>query len=191
MSVPQAYGVINEGGLVNYDYYDISEGTGIVVFYGHVGMTINSSPAIVYTGFLSKDIIPTYTLEISTGSVSTFTLPAFNTPKIMQGTARLAIMVKSASLINVTANIKKNSTTIATGSSYIGGGDEYVLNIDLVVPKTKYEIGDVLSLELTTSSSTVTIGVDPQNRDSTNFTPSTDPKQTTQLKLYIPFKIDL
>lgn len=194
MPLPQTYGTISEGAIASYDYFDIAEGTGMKMFYA---LSTDGSDGKVY--LLNAN--PLFTKYIETdssvvGNTLTFSLGEFNTPKILNGTALV-----TGSLLNgatgtgtLKFELQRNTTEIGSTNMTLVNNTSYTFAIEIDLDKEKFEKGDSLKFVLTFTpdgTNKLHLGIDPQNRDGVQITPSTDKSETTQLKVYIPFNIDI
>src|SRR3990167_1029032 len=175
----------------SYDFQDIAEGTGVQKFF----LAVNEISGAVSYG-LHTDTVFSTKKEINVGDTNiTFSLSAFNLPKAIRGTAYLNCTLKTTagtgSIIAELLNDVTGSIVSASSQSTVGTGTTNLL-IPLVVPETHFRRGEILQLKITDNSaaSNEFIGTDPQNRDGTNITPSTDTNGFTNSALYIPFKLE-
>ena len=189
--------------LINYNYTDISDGTGIQVLYGATTQqdatkTYVLSKESVY----SNDITTTDTISSGTFTKELdldFDLSTFNISKRIKGTAVITASMKvtasgATSYAYYLARIKKNDTTIATGQSQTIGataGTNYeTMTTKIELPTTtNFEKGDVLRVTVevwanTTSTGSIWIAHDPMDRTYESM-------ETTQLKVNIPFDLEL
>jgi len=214
MAVPTTYRKDRENILVNYNYTDIAEGTGMQTFYALKA----SSYKLNQNAFVSS------TKEIGTTPVVVgqafdidFDLSMFNTPKTITGTAFIEFSQYAKKTIDLgTHNMHSNvtfkiihydgTTETIIGQSesmenYVGFDSQIIKQrkcIALNLTEKHFKKGDILRLNIVASLSygetgekgIIVVGCDPLNRDGTYIKPSTDDMQT-QLKLNIPFKLDL
>lgn len=195
MPVPQVYGAVAEQAIASYDYFDISEGTGIQVFYLQVVTGVSAEQYLIMKNPLWQ--FGATTSGVTTTGSHTFSLAPFNAPKIVKGTAYISLNVRKvpAGNDNMTFNLQKNGVTIATVTKVLPSDAGYILGLPVTIPQTKFSVGDVLGLDIVCANASTKYGIDPFNRDDTTisgwFAPSSQPEQTTQFKLYIPFRLDL
>lgn len=215
MPVPKVYQKSTEGSVVSYNYTDIAEGTGIVIFYGYV--TENGAGLDYHLGTDST----TYSSKLETESASVtaldfdFDLSSFNFSKIVKGTGLLSFTIGSQSGTGTTTNttcvatLRKwdgtTETDIATATSPVvsAGASTKVLELvtmPITIPKTHFKKGDTLRLNMLvtpvkavgTQSATAILGHDPRNRDGSLIVPSTDtPDTITKIIFKLPFDLDL
>lgn len=199
--------------ISSYNYTDIAEGTGVVIFYGY---TTNESGTTTYR--LSST--PTYSNDIETLNTYTtkyFYLAPFNLPKIIRGyadvicTAIIHPMTSDDVTFAFTATVEKwdgsTATTIGSATSETMTEPDYgagvfqakTLRVTINCSETHFKIGEQLRLkfEMTITGSLasggyVGYGHDPQNRDGAAIKPSSPPDDpiTTQFIFLCPFKIE-
>lgn len=208
----------SETAIASYNFIDIAEGTGIVLFFGFDSET---SAGLDYHLITQSD---SYTRNIGTSNSGDplgtldldFDLTQFNLPQRIEGTAYVSIGVYYQSVVSgvgtgtgtvklIKVDADSNETEIVSvtlpNTAITGGATEADTHVlPLTVPFTHFKKGETLRLSISISLSrasgsgamVVGLGHDPKNRDWVNFiVPSTDDKDTTQIRAYIPFKLDL
>ena len=223
MSLPIVFRKAPEGAIASYDYYDISEGTGMKEFFcgtsGKTTDTPNAASSIYYISnailfqnqFYSNDI---ETFHQNAGGQAMkmcfgFLLAPFNQPKIIKGKAYFqgSIYRDAVGTDNTWFNeikLQKVSGTTVTDLNTATSGAVWVplaSGADFIeIPITgthNFKIGDQLKLYFETQyvytpdSEGVAITHDPMDRDGTYIKPSVNSTQTSQMKLWVPFKIEL
>lgn len=216
-TIPPAFQSQNTA-IATYDYLDISDGTGITVFYGY---DISLSGANSYN--LSRDAVYSFNVEynIATGSIGTsyskiadldWDLSAFNNARTIKGTLLASIPFKIlntedksySAFFRVRVRKYDGSTETEIADSYstviqTSNFQSIAKNVlvPVTIPSTTYSKGDILrvTLELWGSkqsgaTGTMHIGHDPAGRDGTNIIPGDDDIPTT-LKFHVPFRIEL
>lgn len=203
----------SEGSLASYDWTDLGEGTGIVELYGFtndaagtLGYILDknamelSQEGIVATG----DEVRT---DIST-TATTFSLNAFNMPKVIKGICYINftwILRNNAAPVataKVTVAIYKNASLLVTGDTQtftIAAAPATTAHTEVValtIPITNFKKGDIFKVKFTgvqvTGNITVFLHHDPYNKDFTSTTPNvTAATNTTRLRVYVPFRIDV
>lgn len=216
------------GELVNYDYFDVAEGTGIKNFYGGqsaYAVTSGSLDAITKYFLTTDNTIYSNKIAEKTKTIAGEVWQIcsdvnydvqFNLPKTIYGQARCSltqggVVAANITQVMVTTSLFKvtggTSTLMASGATIplmmqnvsVSGA---VCNIpyDLTGQKWNFKSGDILRLavQLWVSGSVTTnyvgYGCDPADRDDIGdasgaiVIPSS---RTTQLKLQVPFKLDL
>jgi len=185
-----------------FDFNDIADGTGVVVNYLYVGTSVNSgAESQVYKIGRETPMSEIIELTGATGAGSTydFYTGEFSSPRIMQGTAILSfgwwandaarngtIQVKlyhvrglTNTQLGETANLTHPGSGITENLIFSGLGPQL------------FTIGDQFRIEIvlaTGNGALIRLGVDPQNSDGTELTPSSAVEQT-QFIARIPFKI--
>lgn len=148
-----------------------------------------------------------------------FDLSAFNTPKVVKGTCYingLFSVYTQGTGANGTGKLSlklrkwdgTTETEIASTDLEVSTGHNttvtklYCISIPVTTPQN-FKKGDILRLTVLTyykktevgtggGDGSCTIGHDPMNRNGTYIAPSTDvPTSITQLKAWVPFKLDL
>jgi len=193
--LPISFPVPTEPAIASYNYTDVAEGTGVIIFDGY--NTEDNAGTI--TTRLSSNPISSATIESSfTAGVGTlnYDLTVFNSPRTIKGTATVAL---SAIAVGGTATMRAYIKKVAVGGAVTSLGDNTggvitltpkhdVINIPLT--QTHFAKGDTLRLTLTSTYVTdCIIGNDPLNRNGASVTPSST--FPTTLKIAIPFKLDL
>lgn len=193
--LPLNFPIPQEQALANYDYFDISEGTGVKAFYlftsGNGGTT--DYHLTTDSGIYSNDISTTE------GSSSTteydFDLAEFNLPKRVTGTAYF-YFAAGITGGNVYITLKKydgstetnicSKTSIFDGTSSTSGTEQKLLKLDLTT--THFKKGDILraTVELAApgGSASVIFYHDPAGRSSTSDWSSSS-------AILLPFELDL
>jgi len=194
--------------LANYDYFDIAEGTGVVIFYG-----AEHEEGGVKGYFLSN--IPTYSNSVMVRTNPTSTSytklkdndfdVTFNTPKNINGKLRVALTL--GSLITTATGysyvIVKARHWDGTTETELGSGTTKTLTasgaVDSVPTNTEIDIDDVhfaagetlrITIELWGKKSeagtvgNMGYGCDPKNRKSV-FKKDDD---TSVMEVMVPFK---
>ena len=208
-----------ESSIATYDYQDIAEGTGIVNFYGFQAQA--SGAAIVggltSDNTLYSNVIAQ---KVDVGSAAwglkdtTDYDVIFNLPKQIKGQARLTITQGAhtagavSSEVSIVAELYRNGDLMATGGTAITHDDADALNsetktlpFDLSSQVWNFKAGDILRLRIKlygqggADAVVIGYGIDPQDRDDVTDAPLPfiiiDTVDTTQLKLSIPFILDV
>lgn len=207
--------------VASFNFDDIAEGTGIVVFHG--GNTKTSSGAYKYV--LRKNEF--YSNEISSGGIVAGTVDnklldmdfdvTFNKPKIIDGEALVSIPVGVSG--NVAASnyvgyvavaVQKVSDGVETelyaltSGSLVNTAESFQSErntILLDLPRTTFKIGDKLRLQIQlygrgngADSAYVLIGMDPKNRVQSGSLSEETLKWVSgdaDLQFHVPFKLDI
>lgn len=158
-----------------------------------------------YTKYIDKDFdLSAFTTPKTIGGTAyfngTFYFDSGNTGAGQTMSAYIQIMVRKWDGSSET-EIANNTYTLSHGSG--NSTEKKLFCMSVTIPNTNFKIGETLRIsvlvygKLTAVDSgledlTVAFGYDPMNRDGTYIIPSADdPVTTTQLKGWIPFKIDL
>ena len=196
--------------LANFDYVDIVSGTGFETFFGFAS---KDSTGVEY--HLTSSTPRSQVIEYSTttfpdgiNETKNYDLSPFRTPRTIRGDA----VITFSTFLNIehiddtasiTATIYHWDGTTATS---IGTASTVTWTLDteesqtFVIPlaQTHFKPGEILRLSMTRLLTTggnaagkiLLYGIDPQNRDGTQLKPASE-DVTTQLKMEIPFRIDL
>ena len=207
MALPTVFGE-QSSPLANYDYYEISEGTGIVNFYGACA----STAAATYDYFLTNNsgVISAKggQEELNQGGdlTLTFSVP-FNLPKYITGNAFVSVPL---SLTTSGSAAGRTAYTTITISHYDGSTDTPIssaiqsenftvggynaalyktLTTKLVLTPKQFGKGDVLRIKVVT---TMTSGGGTAGGQIA-YSPSNQVTGWTNSRLFalIPFRIDL
>jgi len=213
MGIPRVYTQAAEGAIASYDYTDIAEGTGTVLFYGCAARSgaLTATSNLNYT--LTKLSVYSDPLETSgalTAGVylsGAFDTSEFNLPQTIEGTGYAMFswtLRDNAGSGFPFAKVQKwdgtTETTLAHASGAIDDWGNGVGRTCLIkiknIPRTLFKKGDILRLNagLMCVTSTGTKGLfahDPKDRDADYIKPSTDASSTTKLEFHCPFRIDL
>jgi len=203
-NLPVNFSIPAEPVIASYDFYDFAEGTGIKTFYACASVDSGGTDY-----FLTADVIysdPKSTLAVNTVKVLDFNLSAFNTPKIIRGTAAInvnySMYTDNPGTHNCTLKFefKKVSTatttilTLTSANLPVVGGAAAVsglLCLTGIIPETIFGLGDILRVTATLTANdgnctSIKMGHDPQDRADPDYD-----LEKTQLKVNIPFKIPL
>jgi hypothetical protein len=202
--------------IASYDYMDLAQNTGIKLFY--VAAEANSGGTEY---FLTGEQVYSSSIEVTGGATASSNfikmidisadLSAFNAPAILRGTAVFVLCIDNVRVGGtdefsyVVINVQKwdgtTATTIGTVTSEtISGATDYkILCVRADITKTSFKKGENLRINIEGwtkvtggGTNTLTMGIDPMNRDGTAIIPSTDsPASTTQIKCWIPFDLDI
>lgn len=198
MPIPRTYAVGGEAAIATYSYNDIAEGTGITIFLGFKSTIV--TPALL----LTTRTITSGEIEsiMSSDSIYTFDLPAFNLPKIIKGSGLIRFSWSwggsNGHKLNINVKVQKVSAATTTIEEIdiieiTGTGSAQIKNevLPISFTQTHFKKGDILRLRIVANypSSTLKIGVDPANRAGATLTPVTS--YPTKLELYTPFRLDL
>jgi len=199
MPVPVVYSKSQEGAIASYNYTDIAEGTGVVVFQGFQTQ-ISGANAL----HIADTNIYSAGNSDSSGTSWTFNTSAFNAPRTMKGTAYVRystnytgasseICDQKVSINHVDAD--NNVTELASAElPRITSAGSGILNnfvAPLTIPKTNFKKGESIRIIVTAvvSGGTTYIGHDPANRNGALVTPAAT--YPTKFEAYIPFDLDL
>ncbi len=209
-----------ESSIATYDYQDIAEGTGIVNFYaaqaklsGSAIVGLLTTDNTLYSNVIAqKEDVSSTALGLQNTTDYDVT---FNLPKQIKGQARLTITQGAytagsvSSQVSIVAELYRNGDLMATGGTAITDDDADAVNsetktlpFDLSSQIWSFKAGDILKLRIKLygqgGADTVYVGygVDPQDRDDVTdgaFSAGViiDTEDTTQLKLSIPFILDV
>lgn len=190
--------------VVSFDANDFALKTGTTSYY-LFGATTSSGT----TYHLSRDAVYSDPVEASAGSATDldFDLPAFEVTQTARGTAIFSFGWGTTAAAGnysgtCTARVRKYSgateTTIGTAVSptFNFGADAgtEVYCLPIVLTETIFAVGDILRVSLyftiSAAAKSGAIGIDPQNRDGTYISPSSDdPPSTSTAIIKMPFKI--
>lgn len=204
--------------IASYDYTDIAEGTGTVVYYGFqdedsVGVSYNLSNQLFYSSAIETTVDITQYSNFSASTDYDFDLTGFNTPKRIKGTARIqqgialggradehAWMYLTYNIIHYDGTTEtiigtNTSETFETTSATITPN---IVNLPITLTETSFKKGDILRVEEKifisgagfTNVGEAYIAHDPQNRDGTAVIPSTD-DVISRFEVHVPYNLDL
>lgn len=200
--------------IASYDFTDIAEGTGIVLFYGFTAEAVDggdhgygtyhlsTNPSIFSDSIESTFGVPSAT----TVTECDFDTAPFNLPKEVDGTAYINFTWKVTNTTGTnnnyaTVTIRKWDGTTETDLVVASGAavSSSTVATDMfkcTVPRTHFKAGEQLRVSVGLSKTTAGdnpqghIAHDPQNRDGTQIQPSGDATLTTKMLAFIPFRIE-
>tara|TARA_Y100000310_G_C20567196_1_gene756113 strand:+ start:538 stop:1197 length:660 start_codon:yes stop_codon:yes gene_type:complete len=207
--------------VASYPYTDIQDQSGTVQYYLYANKYYEVPPVDNTVTEYNIDTDTPFSSVISIESADgdgmskewNFDTGEFNTPRVINGTVTMQYMIIGkliSQAFTYRTQIKlyhyDGSTETQMGNTWNSpiqtpgnppdADDAYAHLAKISVPSTKFKRGEQLRVELTvikidSDGGMVEIGIDPQNRDSPNITPSTDANHFTTFKMNIPFRIDL
>lgn len=212
--IPETF-VAQSNAIASYNWTDISDGTGIVVFYGYqekdssgtsyklnqnalysraIELTGNAGPD--WTKALDLDFdLSSFRTQKDIGGHATFQIPAFTTDSAAAGEAHCYVIVKVRKWDGST---ETDIVSFQTDTIDADGGATYaIFTVGGTIPKTHFKRGDTLRITLevwgsrTNYASTIPVGIafDPINREGpTYFTAANI--DTRVFKCLIPFSIE-
>lgn len=217
MAIPQKFNS-QPTTIATYDYTDLAEGTGIVKYYLYqeedsVGVSYRIGSNALYSANIEVSGNLTAGASFVQASDLDFDLTSYNRPQTIRGTASVqaSIMAKcngpEDSYVYLILKLRKwdgsTETEIASATTPTANGTDssnpgkILLNSEIVVPRTHFKVGDILRLTIEVwarvnpgGSGKWIYATDPQNRDGTYLTPSTD-DTITRFELYIPYELDV
>ncbi len=196
MTIPEIYRGETENIIASFDFTDIAEGTGIVIFQGFDV----SSGAVTF--HLTESTITSTRIE--TGGNLTFNTNPFNLPRTVRGTGNVRFSTQyngtntqeafwKVEIIHVDAD--GNATTIGREQTKTITSTGSIIKsshaLSIILTETLIKKGDNIRITVnpTLSGGTSVTGHDPLNREGPLITPvSTTP---TKFEVFIPFKIDI
>lgn len=198
---PKSFVRSNEGSLTTYDYKDVADGTGVIVFNAGQCYTGSTSAFILDGNTFYSDLIYN---SYNGASSMTFDTGIFNTPRTVKGNAVLSIPIWNSSASNagtVKITIQKVSggsassiSSQTTVNAPIGNGAYNMTLTRVALTETNFAIGDNLRvvIDITVTNGTIEIAHDPAGRYQGNITSAlTAPPMVTKMTVAIPFKLDL
>jgi len=192
--------------IASYNYEDIEDLGGTLKYYFYIAQDNTGEQYL-----LGKDNPYSVVNGLDTSAATetwTWDTGAFTTTRVIGGTSTVNMTVHTQGDTGGTATLTYNlyhydgSTETLIGTAItgnLGGGvspiTQSVLN-KIVITPTRFKRGDTLRLKIVWAQSygagqkLVRYGTDPQNRDFTDITPSTDADEFTSSYIMIPFRID-
>lgn len=214
MALPIIYRGAGENPTANYDFSDISDGTGtqeyILFTSSPLGtLTYHMGRRVLDPGYTDPTTVANHELRsVITSTGKTFELQAFTMPQIVKGTAFVNFTLSTTSSVGPnhtpTVTIYKNSTSIAStsGAFLISTSTNKTYNLSLTIPRTMFKRGDQLKvkIECVSTGGQVFVQHDPLERDVTGYTPTgaignhpavTAATNTTKATAIIPYELNL
>lgn len=195
-NLPINFAIPAENINVTYDWTDFAEGTGIVEFFCF--MANGSSLLNRETIDVGADANRYVDIEASDYA---FSLSPFITPQTIKGSAFVCFTVAASGGAGDNfkgyASINKNGTSIASATSGAvssSGAVRQTFTLPITIPKTKFSIGDTLSVtiglrDISDSGNTFNLALDPLNRDISTIS-VTAAQNHSDCSAFIPFKIE-
>ena len=213
--LPISFPVPTESSLASYNYNDLAEGTGIVIYYLYA---IKDNSATTY----KISTAAPYTAEIKLGggeldpspgtNTYTFYTGTFNAPRTIQGTASFNFgygLLGSVSGSTMYVQLKiyhyDGSTSKQLGSTWqsptlttvgtaqnqaIAGGEISIATAQTFAPGDQIKVEVITVTTETGNLAYAEVGISPNNLDGEVLQPSVSVKETTVFTLSIPFRID-
>ena len=196
--------------LTSYDWVDVATGVGFQTFY----LCVDEIFPAVKSYFLTENIMRSRLIEHTSADFAStpyyavdsvdYDLSAFNTARTIKGTGHAVIGAQMEAL-DINSYIKviirkwdgatETDIVSVSGSSIPASGNAIVLNMPLVIPETRFKIGEILRCTIETwgqknagDLGATTYGTDPQDRDGTLLTPTTE-DTITKSHIIIPYKL--
>jgi len=202
MALQQKIPILPSPAIASYDYFDISDGTGIRTFYFYQ----NQDNLGLYSGLTTDHLVYSSSIadaKTSSGSTSyDFDLSAFNTPKTIKGTALFQACTKANSsggyYTSFDVTIKKvsgaNVSTIATATTENASYSAHTFCLKIDVPQTNFKPKDILRVNVVWhytigGGNYMEWGHDPANRDGQQVTAANGLFTASFIK--IPFKLNI
>ena len=202
MAIPIIYRKSQEPAIASFDWVDIAEGTGMIVFYG-----IASKTSAAEDYHLVSSQVP-YSNPIGTTTTSTgtttidFDLAPFNLPQTAKGTAYFSgCMGLNTGTITLKVQLKHYDGTTETNitseiesqdlASEVPASEMVFLKLPLTTQK-HFKTGEILRMTVkmvVATAGRAEIGHEPKNQVFLDINPGT--KDTTVMALLMPFRIDL
>ena len=208
--LPINFDIPAESAIASYNWNDVADGTGNVIFYllqTNTGYLLHQQPLPSSGANYEKIYLYGGTGSVSLRGTNNYSLPAFTAPRTVKGKAYLELTTGMNGNAGAgrhgysIVKVLKNSTQIGTVTTKDWGATDGVYHevYEISLTETSFAIGDVLSLQINVymqardagGSTAYFYGQDPINRDATRIIPSTNPDQFTTSKVHIPFKIEL
>ena len=212
--LPIAFPIPSEPALINYNYIDISEGTGIITFYPFLALNANgmTTDTAMMSNVYSVVLASSSNYPAALVDTKNFYL-RFNLPHVVKGTAFLNFNLGASStggnqaFVYVIATLYKYdsittaTTQLATNTCIAIGGVTLTYAVpqlmDFAIAETNFKKGDMLRLEMKlyvgTSAGTSYggYGIDPSNSPDNNGHVVIPPGKSTQMILKVPFEINV
>ena len=198
-----------DAAIASYPFGDIEEGLGFVTYYLYKdadtsGSEYNMGKTTVYSTDISENIND----DLITRD---FYSAKFNLPRILLGTAVFnftagyRVGAGASSYITLKLYHYDGTTSTQLGSTWqsptksYGGGNETATRLAKISVNSpqKFKKGDQIRLEVETvntgpsNKGDTSYGFDPQNRDNSPITPSTNANHFTTFTCLIPFRVGL
>lgn len=199
MGYKKRYVSAPETAIASYNFTDIEEGTGVVVYYG---MQNYNGDYVLMENAVKSNVVETTQTDAGT-TTANFDTGTFNLPRIVKGTAIASVFyyANQAGTYSLKFQIKKVSadSSVTNLSSEItqgisGSARAWTL-MELPLTTTRIKRGEKIRLTVkivvdASGGDALTIGHDPFDTDGTILVPSTSsPVSSTIFKTFIPYLI--
>ena len=205
--LPEQFPAEPEQVIASFAFTDIAEGTGTEILFGILSNNGTVNHHLISTSDVFS--VSGSVINNAAGTASTdFDTSVFNLPRTVRGTAYFSVgMGVSGETMQVSAQIKKvlkdgaeiNLTSKISGQRLVAAGEDSAMNF-IPLPITATGSNTIIkkgeSLRLTIDSWNLgglntEYGADPKDSNSTNAHIIPGTKNTTVMKLLMPFRIDL
>lgn len=218
--LPLNFPIPAENAIASYNWINVADGTGIIHFKGFTSndgtLRYNLGTEDVYSHVIETAADRTGDTAWYKNLDLDFDLSAFNSPRIIKGTAMITwgsygyeetstgtqkikwtfkIRKWDGSTESEIANATSEEITLPNAAT-----DIHAKCITITIPLTSFKIGEILRLTVegytyrdnAGGNTRIALAHDPTNRDGTYINPSTDdPETTTKLDFYCPFEVNL
>ena len=154
--------------MASYDWIDVANGLGIVVFYGtRTEISTGAAYALVENALMAGGVGSERILGSTT---ATFETSVFNSPRTVKGTAYISgeTIAQAGDTGRITATIKKwdgtNETNISSAvQSQVNGAGSEGIFMPLNLTETRFKIGDTLRVTIVAAGFSASFGfyIDP------------------------------
>lgn len=171
--------------IASYDYKDVADGTGVIIFYPTIASDSVSEKPMLSTQKLARAQVTSN--GVWNGNDTDYDLTAFNTPRTIKGNAYFTgwFYVPSSSY-TMTAQLKVVSGGVETDisaqitSQTFSASQGFNMKLP-ITSEVQLKAGDVLRLTLSVAAGTGGPIIDPLQIYATNPT----------AELHVPFRIDV
>jgi hypothetical protein len=216
VGLPINFAIPNEQSIASYSWTDIADGTGYIDFEGFKEAKSASSSYVLSTNAISTTAIASGDSGSGATTTLTFYCSAFNTPRTVGGTAIFYalmstraldaigaggsqyLVVKFYKLSGVTSTQIGSTATSETNTVARNTWTVKPVVMNITLPDTNFKVGDQLYVEVINTSGFATGGAnfanvyhDPLNRVASYSGTDDADSNFTQLKISVPFRIDL
>lgn len=203
MPIPKIYAKPGISAIANYNYVDISTGTGVINFQGLTAIISGTTFYKLHTESIYSDTVDEISYNITTCTWD-FNLTVFNKPQLVRGIAIISfsggIAAGAGKYVYYVLTLRKvaaDTSTIDLGSASTAplvSAAGVVLDhncVPITLTTTKFKVGESLRLNITSQANGADhyLAHDPANRNGTYVTPAAT--YPTKLEVYMPFKIDV
>lgn len=201
VEIPKSYPTPPPSAIASFDFTDIADGTGVIIFYGVVAI---SSTSTEYELITNQEV---WSALVETGrstdgtTTINFNAKNFNIPREVKGTVSasmvLGLLAGATGKLSVEIfHVASDDTATSIGSEITSQtkntNDNHMIYINIPLTQKHFKKGEhirvTVKLIQVGASGNSAVGHDPQNQDGTVIKPASE-NGTNVMRFLIPFII--